>query len=525
MAHNYAYPTASPSRIRFSELNQTFRKAGPGPIMPSAQPAPPTAAQIQQQQQLEAQRREAARTRSKVPTDKEMPDGVGELIIGNAAENYGALRESEKKLDAIMMRKRLENHDALQRSHQIHRTMRIWISNTAENQPWQQTTMDNEAFDFGDSSQAAYRVKIEGRLLEDDDDVEEKDKESSDPSTAEDGQNNKDQKKPAVPRRTRLSHFFKQIIIEFDRNPSLQPDQMAQIEWKKPETRDARNNKVLNLAEDANFDSFEFERKSDENINITINLVRDDFPERYRLSPLLAELLDCVEADRAEVLTRMWNYIHINKLHEDEDMRVARCDPKLRTVFAWPFHDADGQLLELTGLCKIFRIDRFYFSHLPELLAHHLTPLPPIKLPYTIRVDEPYQTSPTPTIYDINVLIEDPLRAQVQTALTATQPLAQIELLDHQTALTVQTMQASKAKHDFFDAMTNDPVNFTKRWISSQRRDMEVILGEASRGVSGGTEEGLAEEWRKGGKEGVWGGEQARESVSLFLARTQKMQP
>lgn len=305
--------------------------------MPNPQPAPPTAAQLQQQQQLEAQRREAARTRSKVPTDKELPDGVDELIIGNAAENYRALREAEKKLDAIMMRKRLENHDALQRSHQIHKTMRIWISNTAENQPWQQTTMDNEAFDFGDSSQATYRVKIEGRLLEDDDDVEEKEKENSDPSSTEESQSNKEQKKSSVPQRTRLSHFFKQIVIEFDRNPSLQPDQMAQIEWKKPETRDARNNKVLNLAEDANFDALEFERKSDENINITINLVRDDFPERYRLSPPLADLLDCVEADRAEVLTRMWSYIHFNKLYEDEDMRVARCDPKLRTVFAWPW--------------------------------------------------------------------------------------------------------------------------------------------------------------------------------------------
>jgi len=332
MAQSYPYPSPSPSRIRFSELSQTFRKAGPGPIIPNAQPAPPTAAQIQQQQQLEASRRETARARSKLPTDKDIPDGVDDAIIGDGAERYRSLRQAEKNLDAIMMRKRLENHDSLQRSHQMQRTMRIWISNTAENQPWQQTTMDGDAFDFVDSSQATYRVKIEGRLLEDpDDNSEEKGKGNSDPSATDEGQSNKEQKKPVVPQRTRLSHFFKQVIIEFERNPSLQPDQMAQIEWKKPEGRDPRN-KALNLAEDVNFDCLEFERKSDENINITISLVRDDFPERYRLSPPLAELLDRVEADRAEVLTRMWNYIHSNKLNEDDDTRVARCDPKLRAV-------------------------------------------------------------------------------------------------------------------------------------------------------------------------------------------------
>jgi len=159
------------------------------------------------------------------------------------------------------------------------------------------------------------------------------------------------------------------------------------------------------------------------------------------------------------------------------------------------------------------------------MLTRHLTPLPPVKLPYTIRVDESYQSDPKPTIYDIQVLVEDPLRAHVSATLAATAPLVQIENLDQQTALTVQAIQASKAKHDFFEAMSKDPVNFTKRWVSSQRRDLEVILGEASRGVGGGPEDGLGEEWRRGGKDGIWAGDQARESVGLFLARTQKMQP
>ena len=54
------------------------------------------------------------------------------------------------------------------------------------------------------------------------------------------------------------------------------------------------------------------------------------------------------------------------------------------------------------------------------------------------------------------------------------------------------------------------------RMLDFSRRDLEVILGESTRG---GGEDGVDEEWRRGGKDGVWGSEVARESVSLWLAR------
>lgn len=90
--------------------------------------------------------------------------------------------------------------------------------------------------------------------------------------------------------------------------------------------------------------------------------------------------------------------------------------------------------------------------------------------------------------------------------------------MDDELALTVQALQHEKAKHAFFTAMARDPVGFTRRWISSQRRDMAVIVGD---GIAGwgmqGAEEG--EEWRGGGAGGVWGREVARENVGLWLAR------
>jgi SWI/SNF-related matrix-associated actin-dependent regulator of chromatin subfamily D len=67
-----------------------------------------------------------------------------------------------------------------------------------------------------------------------------------------------------------FSHYFNSITIDFDRAKSLQPDNFTQIEWKRPETANTK---------EGNFSELEFERKGDENINITINLQRFQNPE------------------------------------------------------------------------------------------------------------------------------------------------------------------------------------------------------------------------------------------------------
>ncbi|KAF2840185.1 hypothetical protein M501DRAFT_1002487 [Patellaria atrata CBS 101060] len=497
--------------IKWADLSQTLRR--PGPLVAGG-PHPPAAMsqqQLQQQQQMEAQRRELIKRQSKKPTDKNIPDGVEELVIGDGVQRYRALRDVEKRLDAVMMRKRLDIQDSVNRTTKGYKTLRIWISNTAENQPWQQSGMNPDAFDFGSESQATYRVKIEGRLIDEDSTSNEKGK-SADEKEKANGEamdtTGDETKKPAtpshsstIPERTKLSHFFKQITIDFDRSKSVQPDNFTSIDWTKPVP--PRPN-VPNPAPEANFDTLEFERKSDENINVTINLVRDEVPERYRLSKELAELLDTEEDDRAGVMMNIWNYVKAMGLQEDEETRRIHCDARLKAVF---------------------KSESLFFPYLPDAVLPHLTALPPLTLSYTIRVDKDYitmQPHPPATIYDIRVPATDPLRTlylQQTHSPIYLSTLQTISTLDTQLAEAVQAIHDAKAKHAFFSSMARDPVGFVRRWTSSQRRDMEVILGEAVRGVG---EEGTSEEWRRGGDAGVWGGEQAREGVGLWLAR-QKM--
>lgn len=151
----------------------------------------------------------------------------------------------------------------------------------------------------------------------------------------------------------------------------------------------------------------------------------------------------------------------------------------------------------------------------------HLHPIPPIKLAYTIRVDQEYINDPVPTIYDVRVSVDDPLRGQI-LALTQNpehvNQLRQIVALDDSLAVLIQAIQVSKAKHTFYRAMAKDPVNFVRRWMSSQKRDLEVILGEAARG---GGEDGSGPEFARGGKGGVWDSAVVHEAVRYMLAKPQ----
>lgn len=160
-----------------------------------------------------------------------------------------------------------------------------------------------------------------------------------------------------------------------------------------------------------------------------------------------------------------------------------------------------------------------FFPQIPESIGPHTSPIEPIKLPFTIRVDEEFQKSPVPTIYDIQVAVEDPLRSKM-ISLTQnpqyTGGMRQISTLDDQVALIIQALTHSRARHSFYTSLSKDPATFVRRWVNSQRRDLETILGEATRG---GGEDGSGPEFRRGGPNSAWDTPVAREAVRYMLAK------
>lgn len=300
----------------------TYRNAGHlAPPASVTQQQLITRSQQEEQQQLEAARLEKARRSSRKPTDRHIPDELAAVVVGDGVQRYEQLREAERRLDALMMRKRLDVKDSAQRAlSKREGTLRVWISNTAEGQPWQ-VVEDGSGFnadgtfDFGDeNSSATYRVKVEGRLLDSEEEAQEKaGKATSTP---------------------KFSSFFREITVDYQRSPDeLEPDGFAQIGWHRQQPT-PQNPTIDPNSKENSFDTLEFERKGDESINVTINLVRDYKIERYRLSPPLADLLDTAEDDMAGIMQGIWEYARAQNLQEDDDKRTITCDEALSRVSA-----------------------------------------------------------------------------------------------------------------------------------------------------------------------------------------------
>lgn len=269
--------------------------------------------------------------RAQKPTDKNIPDGVEDVVIGGGVEQYKSLRDLEKRLDASVVRKRLDIQDSISKTVKKYRTMRIWITNTVENQPWQGAG--------NNPGSGRYKVRIEGRLLDDHSGSSEEDEgqrdaagdDSMDQDKSEgDKSKESDSKKPSQ----RFSHFFKTISVDFDKPANAIPDEVKPVNWSKPQLPPNATSAPPN----AEFDSIQFARASQDNLNITIGLVRDETPERFKLSKELAEVLDVEEETRSGIVLGIWDYIRAMELQEDEEKRTVRCDHRLYSVCNVSFH-------------------------------------------------------------------------------------------------------------------------------------------------------------------------------------------
>jgi SWI/SNF-related matrix-associated actin-dependent regulator of chromatin subfamily D len=242
--------------------------------------------------------------------------------------------------------------------------MRIWVSNTVEDQEWQGDGLIVDAYDFSTNSNASYKVKIEGRLLdegEEDDSDEESDEEENPDAMDEDEKEKNKLKRDNPFQRSRFSHFFKSMTVDFEKNRSKDGAEQI-VEWKKPTI--SPNTRTLPAA--ADFDMLEFKRGGDYNQNITINLVPDEPQERFALSRPLAEVMDATEATRAEAVTGIWEYIQIMGLQEDDERRSFRCDDLLKQVRPIVLAYMDFLILTSPRFSKVANLDISHTSRMPS---------------------------------------------------------------------------------------------------------------------------------------------------------------
>ncbi|KAI8582513.1 hypothetical protein K450DRAFT_227510 [Umbelopsis ramanniana AG] len=360
----------------------------------------------------------ARHIKKKRPTERNMPAKIDTFVPESKV--YTELCEFEKKIDSIIMRKRLDIQEAVGKPAKTMRTLRIFVSNTASDQPMQQqqNDMDDDGIDLSSGSAPSWTLRIEGRLLD-----------------------------PPIPTKKaqpvqKFTSFFRSIVVKLDRDPNMYPEGNI-IEWhKQPGNTDD--------------DGVEIKRKGDTTVNARLLLEMDYNPPKFKLSPVLSEMLDMKLETQPQIMIGIWKYIQLNKLQGADDKRLVQCDQKLQ---------------------QLFGASQVQFSHIPTLIEQHLSRPDPIVIDYTIRVDREFHQSRK--AFDIDVELDSLLKQKMMTAVAGTNTQKEILALDDKIVQCVQSINNSKIKRDFLLQFAQSPVEFINKWIASQARDLEIILGES----------------------------------------------
>ncbi|KAJ3223865.1 SWI SNF, matrix associated, actin dependent regulator of chromatin, sub d, member 3, partial [Clydaea vesicula] len=331
---------------------------------------------------------------------------------------FTQLQDFEKRLDQTILRKRLDIQEALSKPMKTQRFLRIFLSNLASDQYVEEGGQEDNNMDADNIKCPSWTLRIEGRLLE--------------PTVGN--------KKGAVQKQ--FSHFIKSVYVELQRDAGLYPDGNM-IEWhKQPGSADC--------------DGFEIKRKGDTNTPVKIFIQLEHQPEKFKLSAELSRVLDIHTDTKSNCIMALWQYIKLNKLQDPDDRRYINCDDTLK---------------------RVFNVQRFLFTQIPELLNMHILPPDPVVLEYIIKVDKEYHIGQY--AYDVEVEVDDPMKAKM-TGLLNDIPGLNKELSNYDEKIIgiIQAINQCKLKRDFFLSFSNDPCGFIKQWMASQNRDMEIILGD-----------------------------------------------
>jgi len=377
-----------------------------------ASPAPNNLLQSQQIEAMNrAQNRLGLKKKAKLK-DKVIPQKVRDLVPDS--QSYMDLLAFERKLDATILRKRLDIQEALKRPMKIKKKLRVFITNQMH--PGR-IDGDNESEDC----LPQWEVKIEGRLLEDT---------KAEAATV----NNLNKIKPR-----KFSSFFKSLVIELDKD-LYGPDNHL-VEWHRtPQT--------------AETDGFQVKRIGDQSLKCTILMLLDYQPPQFKLDPRLAKLLSIHTATRPTIIQSLWQYIKAHHLQDNQEKEFINLDKYLQ---------------------QIFECDRIRFSDIPNKLHMHCMPPDPIIINHMVNIEsnEPKRTS----IYDITVEVDDNLRDQMKGFLNTSQSQSMLEVaqLDVKIHEQIEQINQQRISREFFMSFSDDPQDFINKWLISQSNDLKTM--------------------------------------------------
>ena len=442
------------------------------------------------------------------PTDSYIPSYLSKLVP--ELNYYEQLLDAEKKLDIYMARKRIDLHQniaqwtssnfssnasAIQGCNQDNKYLRVFISNTSENQPWQDPSQE--------LTSATWTLRIEGRLL--------------------DSQGVQDTNRP------KFSSFFQAIAVDFKKpefyvnesntnGTSTEPNtlslalpgqnqdiEMTDADQANPNnTPEQQSSDIADAIEwhfdpknPVEFDGIDIKRQGSENVQCTITIqLKDITGSELTFSHQLTNIIGLTQGSLHTAVYSIYKYILINKLLINDEAAIkSRSSSSENTNGEKTIVQLDEFLSvlvpnEINSEGVEVRPSTIKLVDLLPLVNQHVSPLKPITFGYTVRVDK--SSTYGDLVFDLEV--RDPsLTQQKQTTdsigreyrsilsdldnLTTESKPKLDELEVTRKGLQLQ-LNASANKYQFFKKISDDPVPALQEYIASSANSLKVLSGD-----------------------------------------------
>lgn len=409
----------------------------------------------------------AAPALSFTPTEVNIPPNLYNKIPN--LDLYKRLQEAERQLDLLIAQKGLDFQSVQAASMQpsnVKRetgTLRVFIYNTCENQPWQTGQMS-----AGDAanSEASWTLRVEGRFIPD----------NKDDKTTDD---------------MKFSSFLSGVSIEIIPNndyPHLQGNQSNIIEWR-PENLSG-GNQLNNGALQWVFDGIDVKRQGVFNIKTKVAILSKDYSFKLQLSPEMAQFTGKPEASQQELVFLIWQYVLFKKLFKKGENfssvpAVSASSVSSHSLGVQPEDDADLSLVQSDEILKdLLKVDTFTFKDLYKLIQPHLHPRQPIVVDY--EVDTTRSTTLGDVVIDIPVelalsmsKIEKEIIEENKSAFESMSKSDElVQYLNQRISLGIVALQNASSREQFYKELSEDPVVFIKSWLESQSETLKALKSE-----------------------------------------------
>lgn len=361
----------------------------------------------------------------------------------------------ERQIDEKILKKQNEIAASSFRSNKLRRSLKIYVSNSfseaeggtngnasatasgfsslasignASNENLPGMIVDSSSSAVGNSG--CWILRIEGKI----------DQTGLNPSgsSASTAQVSKSQR-PQTPKK--FSNYLKSLIVEFGEET---------VEWNKFSTTSPLCS-----------DGFEIKRPVPSNLSSTnnweipckIHLQFDFLPERFRLAPALANLLNLTLATRPAIVVALWQYIKLHKLQESDEKKIINNDAALQ---------------------DLFKVARMSFSDIPVLVEPYLLPPEPVTISYQIKNRQ--ELNVLEQVFELEVDVDDPKSAS--RTFLPTNLFRDLNFYEGRLKELIEALHASKINQKLLNSFSQNPIKTCQKLLKTCSKDFETLVGD-----------------------------------------------